>query len=66
MQQHIEEERTRPLEVNKAYIDDYEMEQNAAQIRLEKAVQRHISCLRQLRGSMEKRENAKKRSKKLN
>jgi len=61
MQQLIEEEQAKPLQVGKDFIKQYEEEEVANEAALTRQVDHHIQCLRNLRNSIEKRETIKAR-----
>ena len=56
MQQIIEEEQSKPLQVSKDFIVEYEQREAKQSERLDSEVQRHIECLRRLRTNIEDRD----------
>ena len=61
MQQIIEEEQAKPLQVGKDYIIKYEEEEKKNEAALQRQVEHHVNCLKNLRASIEKRETIKAR-----
>lgn len=59
MHQIIEEEQSKPLQVDEVYIRKYEIEETREAERLDTEVNRHIDCLNRLRQSLNKRESQK-------
>ena len=62
MQQIIEEEQSKPLEVDSDYLKDYETQERREEERLQEEVRRHIKSLRALRSDLRKREETRKRN----
>jgi len=62
MQQIIEDEQAKPLEVDNEFIKEYERREAAEEERLDSEVQRHISCLKNLRQNLQKREETRNRN----
>ncbi|GMI42552.1 hypothetical protein TeGR_g5579 [Tetraparma gracilis] len=61
MQQIIEEEQAKPLQVGKDYIVQYEAEEERNEAALQRQVEHHVNCLKNLRSSIERRETIKER-----
>ena len=61
MQQIIEEEQAKPLQVGKDYIIKYEEEEKRTEAALQRQVEHHVNCLKNLRASIEKRETIRTR-----
>lgn len=61
MQQIIEEEQAKPLQVGKDYIIKYEEEEKKNEAALQRQVEHHVNCLKNLRSSIERRETIKER-----
>ena len=61
MQQVIEEEQRKPLQVSKDFIQKYEEHEKAEEERLDSEVQRHIDVLRKLREKVKERDDLRKR-----
>ena len=61
MQQLIEEEQSKPLQVGKDFIKKYEEEEVRGEAALTRQVEHHIQCLKNLRSSISKRETIKAR-----
>eukprot|EP00520_Triparma_pacifica_P004469 CAMPEP_0118668598 /NCGR_PEP_ID=MMETSP0785-20121206/20432_1 /TAXON_ID=91992 /ORGANISM="Bolidomonas pacifica, Strain CCMP 1866" /LENGTH=262 /DNA_ID=CAMNT_0006563183 /DNA_START=140 /DNA_END=924 /DNA_ORIENTATION=+ len=55
MQQIIEEEQAKPLQVGKDYILKYEEEERRNEAALQKQVEHHVTCLKNLKDTIEKR-----------
>jgi len=62
MQQIIEDEQAKPLEVDNEFIKEYERREALEEERLDSEVQRHISCLKNLRQNLKKREETRNRN----
>jgi hypothetical protein len=62
MQQIIEDEQAKPLEVDNEFIKDYERREAIEEERLDAEVQRHISCLKKLRQNLKNREETRNRN----
>jgi len=62
MQQIIEDEQSKPLEVDNEFIKDYERREAAEEERLDAEVQRHIACLKNLRSNLKNREETRNRN----
>jgi len=62
MQQIIEDEQAKPLEVDNEFIKEYERREALEEERLDAEVQRHISCLKNLRQNLKKREETRNRN----
>lgn len=61
VQQIIEEEQLRPLEVNSEFFRDFEAKGQRDEAKLEDDVQRHIQHLRRLKDAMAQKEDAQRR-----
>ena len=61
MQQVIEEEQAKPLQVGKDYIREYEADEKRNEEALQRQVSHHVTCLKNLRASIEKRETVRAR-----
>ena len=64
MQRVIEEEQSKPLQVSKDFISQYERQEALDAERLEKEVERHISCLKALRDKVQARDKLRERKEK--
>lgn len=62
MQQIVEEEQSKPLEVDSEYLKEYEKQERREEERLQEEVRRHIRSLRALRSDLKKREETRKRN----
>jgi len=62
MQQIIEDEQSKPLEVDNEFIKEYERREALEEERLDAEVQRHISCLKNLRKNLKNREETRSRN----
>jgi hypothetical protein len=61
MQQVIEEEQAKPLQVGKDYIIKYEAEEARNEAALQRQVEHHVNCLKNLRASIERKDTIKNR-----
>jgi len=59
MQQIIEEEQAKPLQVGKDYILKYEEEEKRNEAALQKQVEHHVTCLKNLKDTIDKRAQIK-------
>ena len=57
MQRVIEEEQAKPLQVSKDFVLEYQARERTEEERLDAEVNRHIDCLKKLRGQIEARES---------
>ena len=55
MQQIIEEEQNKPLEVNEDFILKYEKQEREEEERLEEEVQRHINSLQRIKSNLKQK-----------
>ena len=62
MQQIIEEEQSRPLEVTEDFILKYEEKQRLEEERLEEEVQRHIKSLQRIKTNLKEKEEMRRRT----
>jgi hypothetical protein len=62
MTQIVEDEQSKPLEVDSEFIKDYERREALDEERLDREVERHINCLKQLRGKLRAREEVRNRN----
>eukprot|EP00937_MAST-01D_sp_MAST-1D-sp2_P001655 g1655.t1 len=62
MQQIVEEEHSKPLEVDAAFTADYERRERQEEERLEEEVGRHVQSLRRLREKLRDREEVRQRN----
>ncbi|GMI30825.1 hypothetical protein TrRE_jg637 [Triparma retinervis] len=61
MQQIIEEEQAKPLQVGKDYIIKYEEEERRNEAALQKQVEHHVTCLKNLKDTIDKRTQIKQK-----
>ena len=62
MQQIIEEEQSKPLEVTEDFILKYEAQQREQEERLEEEVQRHIESLQRIKSNLKQKEEMRRRT----
>jgi hypothetical protein len=62
MQQIIEEEQNKPLEVNEDFILNYEKREREEEERLEEEVQRHIESLQKIKQNLRNKEEVRRRT----
>ena len=62
MQQIIEEEQNKPLEVNEDFILKYEKQEREEEERLEEEVQRHIASLQRIKSNLKEKEKVRRRT----
>lgn len=62
MQQIIEEEQSKPLEVTEDFILKYEAQQREQEERLEEEVQRHIKSLQRIKANLKQKEEMRRRT----
>ena len=62
MQQIIEEEQNKPLEVNEDFILKYEKREREEEERLEEEVQRHIESLQKIKQNLKNKEEVRRRT----
>ena len=62
MQQIIEEEQSKPLEVTEDFILKYEEQQRVEEERLEEEVQRHVKSLQRIKTNLKEKEEIRRRS----
>ena len=62
MQQIIEEEQSKPLEVTEDFILKYEAQQREQEERLEEEVQRHIQSLQRIKANLKQKEEMRRRT----
>ena len=62
MQQIIEEEQAKPLEVTEDFILKYEAQQREQEERLEEEVQRHIESLQRIKSNLKQKEEMRRRT----
>jgi hypothetical protein len=62
MQQIIEEEQSKPLEVTEDFILKYEEQQRIEEERLEEEVQRHIKSLQRIKTNLKEKEEMRRRT----
>ena len=62
MQQIIEEEQNKPLEVNEDFILKYEKQEREEEERLEEEVQRHIKSLQRIKSNLKQKEKVRRRT----
>ena len=62
MQQIIEEEQNKPLEVNEDFILKYEKQEREEEERLEEEVQRHINSLQRIKSNLKQKEKVRRRT----
>ena len=62
MQQIIEEEQSKPLEVTEDFILKYEKRQREEEERLEEEVQRHIASLQKIKSNLKAKEEVRRRT----
>jgi hypothetical protein len=62
MTQIVEDEQSKPLEVDSEFIKDYERREALDEERLDREVERHINCLKTLRGKLHAREEVRNRN----